>query len=95
MSDYEKNIILQQRETMLSTVQECINEKLDPRKVNILNQRKSDYKEVPSIAVLLGTTEDECYDALPVSSDKYFQVHLKCEPNACFINTYFTEGLIA
>ena len=32
----EKNIILQKRETTLSTVQEYINDKLDPRKVNTL-----------------------------------------------------------
>ena len=41
MSDAEKNI-LQKCETTLSTVQENINEKLDPRKVNILNQRKAE-----------------------------------------------------
>ena len=41
----ENNIILQKRETTLSTVQEYINQKLDLRKVNILNQRKADYKK--------------------------------------------------
>ena len=53
MSEDEKNIILQKRETTLSTVQEYINEKLDPRKVNVLNQRKADYKKVPSITDIL------------------------------------------
>ena len=53
MSEDEKNIILQKRETTLSTVQEYINEKLDPRKNNILSQRKADYKKVPSITDIL------------------------------------------
>ena len=30
-----------------------------------------------------------------MSSDEYFQIHIKREPNAYFINNYFTEGLIA
>ena len=32
---------------------------------------------------------------MSISSDEYFQIHLKREPKACFINNYFTEGLIA
>ena len=32
---------------------------------------------------------------MSISSDEYFQIHLKREPNACFINNCFTEGLIA
>ena len=78
MSDDEKNIVLQKRETTLSTVQEYINEKLDPRKNNILSQRKADYKKVPSITDILcelGITEDEYYNALSISSDEYFHIH--------------------
>ena len=73
MSDDEKYIILQKRETILCcTVQEFINEQLDPRKGNILNQRiKADYKKVPSITDILYElviTEDEYYNALSIST---------------------------
>ena len=91
----ENNIILQKRETTLSTVQEYINKKLDPKKVNVLNIKKANYKKVPSITDILcelGITED---DALSISSDEYFQIYLKRGPNACFINNYFTKGVIA
>ena len=83
----KKNIILQKHKTTLCTVQDYINEKLDPKKVNILNQRKADYKDVPSITDILcglGITEDEYYNALSISSDEYFQIYLQREPNACF-----------
>lgn len=72
ISDDEKNIIPQKSESTLSTVQEYINEKLDPSKVNILNQRKANYKEVPSITYIfceLGITEDGYYNALSISND--------------------------
>ena len=68
MSNDKKNIILQKRETTLSTAQEYINEKLDQIKVNRLDQRKADYKKLPSIT---DVTEDECYNALSISSDEY------------------------
>ena len=93
MSDDENNMILQKCETTLKC-EVYINEKLDPRKVNILNQRNADYKKVLSITDMLcelGITEDEYYNALSISSNEYFQIHLKREPNACFINNYLNK----
>ena len=69
-----KKKILQKRESALNTIQEYINEKLYPRKVNILNQGKADYKKVPSITDIfreLGITEDEYYNTLSISNDEY------------------------
>ena len=40
MSD-DKNEILQKHEARLSTVQEYISEKLDPRKINLSKSKKS------------------------------------------------------
>ena len=59
MSDDEKNIILQKRETKLSTAEEYINEKLDPMKANILNQRKA--PSMTDIFCELGIIENEYY----------------------------------
>ena len=44
-----------------------MNEKLDPRRDNNLNQRKAHYKKVPSrtdIFCQLGITKDEDFNAL-------------------------------
>ena len=36
--------------------------------------------------------EPDYYVTLSISNDNDFQIHLKREPNACFINSYFVEG---
>ena len=43
----------------------------------------------------LNITEEEYYNALSISSDSDFQIHIKREPNACFINNFFIEKLQA
>ena len=86
MSDDENNVILEKCETTLNTVQEYINQKLDPRKVSFFNNWYT---------LWIGITEDEYYNALSISSNEYFQINLKREPNAYFINNYFNEELIA
>ena len=50
---------------------------------------------IPLILQNLGLTEKEYYDALSISSDDDFYLHLKRDPNSCFINNYFNEGLTA
>ena len=42
----------------------------------------------------LNITEKEYYNALSISSDSDFQIHIKHEPNDCFIS-FFIEGLQA
>ena len=36
--------------------------------------------------------ELDYYETLSISGDDDFQIQLKREPNACFINNYFVEG---
>ena len=43
----------------------------------------------------LNIKEEEYDNALSISSDSDFQIHIKREPNACFINIFFIEGLQA
>ena len=43
----------------------------------------------------LNLTEDQYYDALSISNDSDFQIHLKCQPNACFIKFFFEMDLQA
>ena len=91
-----KNSILNERERILKTVKQYIDSNLDPRRKNILNPFKENFEEVSSIHILmeLNITEEEYYNALSISSDSDFQIHIKGEPNACFIS-FFIEGLQA
>ena len=89
-----KNSILNERERILKTAKKCKDGNLDPRRKNILNPFKENFEEVSSIHILmeLNITEEEYYNALSISSDSDFQIQIKREPNACFINNFFVEG---
>ena len=59
---------------------------------------KPDYvkpKDINSILLEIGCTTEEYYDALKISTDNDFQIHFKRKPNSCFVNNYFTEGLMS
>ena len=81
---------------VLSKVKQYIEDNLNPKKRNILNPMKENFEQVPSINEILSKlclTEDEYCKCLSVSSDSDFQIHLKQNPNACFVNDYFIECL--
>ena len=93
-----RNNILNERDRILGNVKEYIDNNLNPKKRNILNPLKENYEKVPNIPNILkelNLTEDQCYDALSISNDSDFQIHLKRQPNACFINNFLEEGLQA
>ena len=76
----------------------AFDENLNPKKQNILTPRKENSVAVLIISEILQqlsiTPEDYC-NALFISSDNDFQIHLKRQPNECFINIYLVEGLQA
>ena len=79
-------------------VNEYINKNSDPKKKNILNPTKDGFKKVPEISEILtklNVTERERYSVLSISSDSDFQIHLKRQPNSCFINNFFSKSLQA
>ena len=79
-------------------MKQYIDTNLDLRKRNVLNPLKADFEELPSIRNIfagLGITEEEYYSTLTICIDTDFQIHIKREPNACFVNNYFVEGLQA
>ena len=41
----------------------------------------------------VGVTEDEYYQALSISPDSDFELHLKRPVDSCFINNYFVAGI--
>ena len=96
LSQEMKNSILSEHERILSKVKVYIDKNLDPKKQNNLNPTKDDFEKVPEISEILAefnVTEREYYSALSISNDSDFQIHLKRQLNACFINNFFSEGL--
>ena len=50
---------------------------------------------ISEILQQLNITPEDYYNALFISIDNDFQIHLKRQPNECFINFYLVEGLQA
>lgn len=98
LSEFERNEILQQRQDILDKVKIFIDNHLNPKTRNILFPTKENFEQVPTISDILKELEideNEYYNALLISSDNCFQVHMKRPPNSCFVNNYFEEGLLA
>ena len=53
MSDEEKNMILEKRYAILGTVKKYIDENLNTKKCNIIDARRENYVNVPSIRDIL------------------------------------------
>ena len=45
--------------------------------------------------LLLEISKEDYEVALSISEDSHYQLFLKRPPNSCFVNNYFTDGLIA
>ena len=75
-----------------------LSKNLNPKKQNILDPRKEKFVVMPTISEILqqlNITPEDYYNALFISIDNDFQIHLKRQPNECFINFYLVEGLQA
>ena len=61
-----------------------------------MTQGKKIFIVVPArseILQQLNITPEDYYNTLSISSDNDFQIHLKHQPEECFINKYFVQGL--
>ena len=86
------------RDAILCSAKKYIDENLNPKKQKILDRRKENFIMVPTISEILqqlNITPEDYYNASSISSDNDFQIRLKRQPNECFINSYFVEGLQA
>ena len=93
-----KKRLLQKRQKILCAAKNYIDENRNPNKQIILDPRKENFSTVPSILEILSElliTPQDYYDALSISNDSDFQIHLKCQPNEYFMNNYFPEDLEA
>ena len=98
ISECEKQKILENRHCILSKVKDYIDNNLNPRKRNVIDPSREDFESPLSVLEILdqlNITEDQYYNALSISTDTDFQLHLKRPTNSCFVNNYFVEGLQA
>ena len=98
LNSTEKERILQNRKDILDKVKGYIDEYLFPKKHNVIDPMKINFEEPGTISEILqklDISEDEYYNALSISKDSDFEIHLKRPPNSCFVNNYFAEGLQA
>ena len=73
-------------------VKNYINDNLNPAKVNAIDPTKYNYTQQLSISEILDELEiskDDYYRALSISKDEDLELHLKKEPDSCFVNNYF------
>ena len=80
MSEITKNEILAKGDLILSTVKSHIDKNLNPKKRNIFypNMENSEIiLETPEILKKLNIKKNEYHEALSVSSDTDFQIHLR------------------
>ena len=92
----EKSNILNEREHISATVNQYIDNSLDPRKYNIFNLLQQNFEEISSIKNILtdlGLTEEQYYNTLLISSDSDLQTDIRRASYTCFINKFLSEGL--
>ena len=92
----EESNILNEREHISSTVNQYIDNSLDPRKYNIFNLLQQNFEEISStknILTELGLTEEQYYNTLLISSDSDLQTDIRRASYTCFINKFLSERL--
>ena len=93
-----KKKVMEKKSKILKLVTEYIEENLDPRRCNIYDPEKDNFTSPLSIDEILTDLDISYTDykqALSISSSNDFEIHYKRAPNSCYINNYFTEGLIS
>ena len=86
------------RKCILEKVQRYIDRKLYPCKNNFFDNVRDDFKELMSIDQILESleiTRFEFEQVLSISEDDSFEMHFKRDPDSCFVNNYFSNGLLA
>ena len=98
MPEEIKNQVLKNRSDLSSKVKRYIDTEINPSKNNFYDSTRSDYEVVitiEEILLLLEISKEDYEVALSISEDSHYQLFLKRPPNSCFVNNYFTDGLIA
>ena len=83
------------RNTFLRQVKSYVNNILYPANVNVINRIKDDFTQPLSIKEILDElkiSKDDDYRVLSISKDEDLELHLKRQPNFCFVTNYFDVG---
>ena len=75
-----------QKNKVLFKVKQYINYNLNPNKQNILNPMNDKFEQYKQDSFTTKYNMDDYYKCLSISSDFDYQINLKQEPNACFVN---------
>ena len=97
-SNEEKEEILKWRKTLLRQVKIYIDNNLNPAKVNVIDPTKDNLNHplcAKETLAELDIFKDDYYRALSISKNEDLELHLKRQPNSCFVNNYFDVGLKA
>ena len=97
MPEEIKVSVLRKRNEILDKVRDYINNFLNPSKVNFYDPPRDDFVEVKSVSEVLkelSITEQEYENALKISDDNSYQLHLRRPTDLCFVNNYFNIGLL-
>ena len=98
VSEEIKVLVLRKRNKILGKVRDYINNFRNPSKINFYDPTRDDFIEVKSVSEVLeelSITEQEYENALKISDDNSYQLHLRRPTNSCFVNNYFDIGLLA
>ena len=83
---------------MLEKVKNYIDDNLNPSRVNVVDPTKYNFTQSLNIQEILNELkipEDDYYKTLSILKDEDLELHLKRQPNSCFVNNYFDVGLKA
>ena len=98
MPEKVKVLVLHKRKEILDEIRDHINNFLNPSKINFYDPNRDDFIEVKSVSEVLeelSITEQEYENALKISDDNSYQIHLRQPTDSCFANNYFDIGLLA
>ena len=98
MYSHERNGILDSRKSLLEKVKKYIDAELNPFKINVIDPYKENYKPPPTIDEILLTldiSKEDYHQALSISADDDYELHLIRPPNSCFVNNNYDTGLRA
>ena len=94
---YDKNQeALTWRNTLLRQVKSYIDNNLNPVRVKVIDPTKDNFTQPLSVKEIIDELEiskDDYNRALSISKDEDVELHLKTEPNSCFVNTNFDVTL--
>ena len=85
----KKEDTLTRRNTLLKQAKTYIDNHLNPAKVNATDPTKGNFTQPLSVQEVLDQLEiskGDYYRALFISKDEHLELHLKRQPNYCFVN---------